>query len=284
MTMPRVFDRHRIAERLAQRPDEGRDFITSLVLEDLAERLLATRHAFARAIIIGPDPRPFPRTGISGGGPIAFAHASTLLEVPGVPLVPTDPLALPEDGYDLIVSLFDLQIIDDVPGFLARIRAQLAPDGLFLGAAVGGDSLRELRAAFLAAEAETSGGASARIAPMIPFEAVPGLLQRAGLALPVADLESHTVRYGDPLALMRELKGLGAANPLADRPSRPMTRQLLATALQRYGEIAADPDGRVRASLDIIWLSGWAPHESQPKPLRPGSATVSLATILGKKQ
>lgn len=282
MSPPRVFDRPLIAARLARRPAGPPDFVTTLALDDLGERLLATHRRFERALLVAPDPRGLPETAASGGGPIRFALASTLVPVEGVPLVATDPLVLPESGYDLIVSLFDLQIIDDVPGFLARIHAHLAPDGLFLGVALGGDSLRELRAAFLAADAETSGGAFARVAPMIPFEVVPGLLQRAGFALPVADIESHVVRYADPLALLRELRTLGAPNPLADRPDRPMTREVLAAALASYAGMSADTDGRIRATLELIWLSGWAPHESQQKPLKPGSAKVSLASVLGR--
>src|SRR5690606_11767275 len=126
---------------------------------------------------------------------------------------------------------------------------------------IGGGTLAELRQAFLAADAEISGGAFARVAPFIPLNDCGGLLQRAGLALPVADVESHAVRYESPLALMRELKALGASNPLADRPVRLATPRLLAAASQTYTEIAADPDGRIRATLEIIWLSGWAPHE-----------------------
>ncbi|SFZ85788.1 hypothetical protein SAMN02983003_2958 [Devosia enhydra] len=282
MTEAGLFDRTAIARRLSRRDADGPDFVTAMVLDDLGERLMATRHVFSRAAIIGPDPRFFPTRGLSGGGPIAFERMSTLVPVEGVPLLPTEPLTLPETGYDLIVSLFDLQIAEDVPGFLARARAHLAPDGLLLAAALGGESLKELRAAFIAAESAAFDGAFARVAPMIAFDQAAGLLQRAGLALPVADIETHRVRYADPLALMREVKALGAANPLRERPRRPMTRSLLAEALARYADLAGDADGRVGATLEIIWFSGWAPHESQPKPLRPGSATISFKDALSR--
>ncbi|MGV3652379.1 MAG: SAM-dependent methyltransferase [Devosia sp.] len=282
MTPTPLFDRAAIARRLARRPGAAPDFVTAMVLDDLGERLMATRHRFARAALIGPDPRGFPAQGLSGGGPIAFSRFSTLLPVEGLPLVPAEPLSLPETGYDLIVSLFDLQIVDDVPGFLSRARAHLAPDGLLLAAAVGGESLKELRAAFIAAESAAFDGAFARVAPMIAFDQAAGLLQRAGLALPVADIETHRVRYADPLALMREIKALGAANPLAERPRRPMTRALLASALEHYADLAGDPDGRVGATLEFLWFSGWAPHESQPRPLRPGSATISMGEAIAK--
>jgi hypothetical protein len=151
-----------------------------------------------------------------------------------------------------------------------------------IAAALGGDSLTELRQAFLRADAETSGGAFARVAPFIPLADAGGLLQRSGYALPVTDLETYPIRYADLLRLMRELKRLGAQNPLADRPGRLATRSMLAAASVAYAELAGDPDGRVRATLEVIWLSGWAPHESQQKPLRPGSATVRLKDVLGK--
>ena len=200
-----------------------------------------------------------------------------------VPLVDPEALNLPRRGYDLIVSIFDLDVVDDVPGLLARARAHLRGDGLFLAAAIGGDSLTELREAFLAADAETGGGAFLRVAPFIPLSQSAGLLQRAGLALPVSDVETHVVRYETPLALMRELKALGASNPLADRPNRMATRSLIGAASAAYERLAQDPDGRVRATLEIIWMSGWAPHESQQKPLKPGSAEISLAQVLKAK-
>ena len=201
----------------------------------------------------------------------------------GIPLVDPEDLYLPRQRYDLIVSLLDLEVVNDVPGFLARARAHLRADGLFLAATLGGDTLTELRQAFLEADATILGGAAARVAPFIPPGEGGGLIQRAGLALPVADVETHIVRYASPLALMRELKALGASNPLADRPDRMATKTLIAAASAAYERIAGDADGRVRATLEILWLSGWAPHESQQQPLKPGSAEVSLTKVLGKK-
>jgi hypothetical protein len=193
-----------------------------------------------------------------------------------------EALALPRGGYDLIVSLLDLQIVDDVPGFLARVRAHLRPDGLFMAATLGGDTLAELRRAFVAADAEVSGGAFARVAPFIPLADAGGLLQRAGFALPVSDVEAHVVRYGSPVALMAEMKALGAANPLAERPGRMATAGLIARASAAYAAEASDADGRVRATLEIVWMSGWAPDPSQQQPARRGSATVSLRDVLGR--
>ncbi|KQU93335.1 hypothetical protein ASC89_24630 [Devosia sp. Root413D1] len=278
---PKVFDRTLIAEHLSRRPAEPDDFVTQLALDDLASRLITVSRDFEQALIMAPDGARLPLMGRSASGAFAFERVSTVLGSPDAPLVDPEALLLPREGYDLVVSLFDLQVINDVPGFLARIRAHLRPDGLMIAAALGGDSLTELRQAFLRADAETSGGAFARVAPFIPLADAGGLLQRSGYALPVTDLETYPIRYGDLLRLMRELKALGAQNPLADRPGRMATRTLIAAAGAAYAELAGDPDGRVRATLEIIWLSGWAPHENQQKPLRPGSATVRLKDVLG---
>ena len=280
---PKVFDRALIARHLRRRPTGHDDFVTALVLADLEARLGTVTRDFQRALIMSPDAAPLPQQGSSANGPFVFERASTVLELAGVPLVDPEALDLPRRDYDLIVSIFDLDVIDDVPGFLARARAHLRGDGLFLAAAIGGDSLTELREAFLSADAELGGGAFLRVAPFIPLSEAAGLLQRAGLALPVSDVETHIVRYQSPLSLMRELKALGASNPLADRPDKFATLKLLQAASAAYANLATDLDGRVRATLEIIWMSGWAPHESQQKPLKPGSAEISLTKILGTK-
>ena len=277
---PKVFDRDLIARHLRRRPAGHDDFVTRLVLADLEERLGTVTRDFAQALIMSPDASVLPTAGRSANGPFRYERASTVLSLPGVPLVDPEVLDLPRRGYDLIVSIFDLDVVDDVPGFLARARAHLRGDGLFLAAAIGGDSLTELREAFLSADAEVGGGAFLRVAPFIPLSEAAGLLQRAGLALPVSDVETHTVRYQSPLSLMRELKALGASNPLAERPTKFATLKLLRAAATAYERLAADSDGRVRATLEIVWMSGWAPHESQQKPLKPGSAQVSLANVL----
>jgi SAM-dependent methyltransferase len=282
-TPPIVFDRSLVAHHLARRPGDADDFVTRLALADLEERLLAVNRRFERALILSPDARGLPMRGSSAAGPFVFAQAATVLADNSVMLVDPEALVLPEKDYDLIVSILDLEIVNDVVGFLARLGAHLRPDGLLLCAFLGGATLTELRQAFLEAETAATGGAAARVAPFIQLGDVGPLLQRAGLKLPVTDIESHVVRYGSVLELMLELKRLGASNPLADRPAKPMTRALLATAAATYGQIASDPDGRLRATLEIVWLSGWAPHESQQQPLRPGSAKVNLRQVLGDK-
>ncbi|MGB3027488.1 class I SAM-dependent methyltransferase [Paradevosia shaoguanensis] len=283
MTAPIVFDHDLIVRHLQRRQPGAEDFVTSLALYDLQDRLLAVTRRFEQALIMGPDVTVLPERGETHDGVFSFERAGTAIAAPGQLLLDPEDLALPRGDYDLIVSIFDLQIVNDVPGFLARLRRHLRPDGLLLAAAIGGNTLTELRQAFLTADVSHSGGAYARVAPFIEIKDAGALLQRAGFALPVADVENHVVRYAHPLSLMQELKRLGASNPLADRPERMATASLLAGAAEAYKDLAGDPDGRVRATLEIIWMSGWAPHESQQKPLVPGSAKVSMTRILGDK-
>ncbi len=185
------------------------------------------------------------------------------------------PLA--DASCDLIVSILALQGVNDLPGALIQIRKALKPDGLFLACVMGGDSLNELRQSLTAAEGEIRSGASPRVAPFADVRALGALLQRAGFALPVVDLDRAVTRYGDMLALMRDLRAMGATNALVARSRAPLRRDVLVRAAEIYGERFADSDGRLRATFDLLWLSGWAPHESQQKPLKPGSATTRLA-------
>lgn len=182
---------------------------------------------------------------------------------------------------DLVVSLLSLHAVNDLPGALAQVRRALRPDGLFLASLLGGETLRELRHAFAAAESDEEGGASPRVAPFADIRALGALLQRAGFALPVADVDRVTVRYADLFGLVADLRAMGFANPLAARRRTPLRRATLMRAAAIYAERHADPDGRVRATFDLAWLSGWAPHESQQQALRPGSARMRLADALG---
>jgi hypothetical protein len=268
---PQLFDATQIARNLARRSKRD-NFVRDLVLEDLADRLSTYRRDFTSAVLIGPDADLLPTTLYSANGPVSVTRVEAFSAA--------DFPALPEGQHDLIVSLLHLQAVNDVPGHLARLRQSLRPDGLLMAAFVGGESFTELREAFLAADSMVSGGAMARVAPMAQVRDAGALLQRAGFALPVADVETHRVRYANPFALIAELKALGASNPLTDRARRFATRTLLAAAAQAYADKDIDPDGRVRATLEIIWIAGWAPHESQQKPLRPGSAKVSMKDVL----
>jgi SAM-dependent methyltransferase len=179
-------------------------------------------------------------------------------------------------SLDLAVSALAFQFVNDLPGVLAQIRRALKPDGLLLAALIGGDTLNEFRQSFAAAEAEREGGVSPRVAPFADLRDIGGLLQRAGLALPVTDVDRVVVRYDNAFALMHDLRRMGATNILNERRRAPTRRATMLRMAALYGERFADPDGRIRATFDIVWLSAWAPHESQPKPLRPGSATASL--------
>ena len=270
---PQIFDTALIARHLARRSGAS-DFVTELVLADLEDRIAALIREFPKALIIGPDADKLPEFGQTANAQFAFERLTAFGSGDELP-------EITGADYNLIVSVLHLQAVNDVPGYLARLRARLAPDGLLMIAALGGDTLTELREAFLAADAMVFGGASARVAPMIQVRDAGALLQRAGLALPVADVETHVVRYGSALALMAELKALGAANPLVDRSRRFASPALLAAAANAYAERDSDADGRIRATLEIIWLSGWAPHESQQQPLKPGSATTRLRDVLG---
>jgi SAM-dependent methyltransferase len=271
---PRLFDPAQLVRNLKRRPARE-NFVRDLVFDDLADRLGAHMRNFADAVLIAPDVDLLPQQVATASGTVVFHQVEAFASEDDFP-------ALPEGNFDLIVSLLHLQAVNDVPGHMARLRARLRPDGLLLVAMIGGESLSELREAFLAADLAVAGGASARVAPMAQVRDAGALLQRAGFALPVADVETHRVRYANAFALMAELKALGAANPLTDRPRRFATKTLLTQAAAAYQDASADEDGRVRATLEVIWLAGWVPHESQQKPLRPGSAKVSLGDVLKK--
>ncbi len=187
-----------------------------------------------------------------------------------------EKLALQPESLDLVVSGLALQFANDLPGVLAQIRRALKPDGLLLAAMIGGDTLTELRQSFAAAEAECEGGVSPRVAPFADLRDVGSLLQRAGFALPVTDVDSLMVRYDNAFALMADLRAMGATNVMVERRRTPTRIATMLRMSEIYASRFSDPDGRIRATFDVIWLSGWAPHESQPKPLKPGSAKASL--------
>ena len=189
-----------------------------------------------------------------------------------------------DGSLELVVSGLALQFVNDLPGLLIQVRRALKPDGLLLAAMIGGDSLSELREAFAQAESEVEGGLSPRVLPFGDIRELGSLMQRAGFALPVVDSDRVTVRYGSPIELMRDLRAMGATNPLFERRRTPLKRATLRRMIEVYAERFADSDGRIRATFEIVWLSGWAPHESQQKPLTPGSATRRLADALGAKE
>ena len=243
-------------------------FLLDRIAEDMAERLQAVLRPFDSAAEIG-----------SASDQLQTALAGRVAQLARIdlPELESEPLSLPPESLDLAVSALAFQFVNDLPGVLAQIRRGLKPDGLLLAAMTGGDTLTELRQSFAAAEAECEGGVSPRVAPFADLRDVGALLQRAGFALPVTDVDRVVVRYDSAFALMADLRRMGATNVLVERRRTPTRRATLLRMAQLYGERFADADGRIRATFDVIWLSGWAPHESQQKPLRPGSAKASLA-------
>lgn len=296
--MDRVFDTDLVTLRKKRALRSGStdaDFLMRRAADDLALRLSAVGRRFGRAAVL------FSQTAAATEAVLQSGKADEVVRVEqdaafladgqggaqggmqeivaAAETVPFEPASL-----DLAVSLFSLHQVNDVPGMLAQVRRALKPDGLFLAALAGAGTLAELRDSLLAAEMETSGGASPRVAPFLDIRDAGSLLQRAGFALPVSDVEPVRVRYAGMFELMRDLRAMGETSALLARSRRPATRRLFARAAEIYAARHADPDGRIRASFQIVWFSGWAPHPSQQKPLKRGSAAVSLASVLSAKK
>lgn len=270
-------------KRALARPVTGADFLMRRVAEDLIDRLSTVERHFPKAAAV-KNWSPLAADALASSGKVGDVlrvEADELFLDPGEGLLAAgERLPFDPESLDLVVSLLSLQDADDLPGQLIQMRRALRPDGLFLACLAGAGTLAELRESLLAAETEISGGASPRIVPFADVRDVGGLLQRAGFALPVADVETVTVRYGDMFGLLRDLRAMGATNPLAGRLKRPTRRTIFLRAAEIYGERFADADGRIRATFNLVWMSGWAPHDSQQKPLKPGSGKVSLADAL----
>lgn len=284
----RIFDRDLLTERRNRAADdaEGHDFLLRRVAEDLSERLAIVQRKFPLALDVGAHHGVLARRIAAApnvGSVIAYDPAKRLLAKAPPPRVAGDLEALPfaPASFGLVVSGLALHLVDDLPGALLQICRALKPDGLLLAALLGGATLTELRQAWLLAEDEILGGASPRVAPFADVRDLGALLQRAGFALPVVDSDTVVVTYPDPLALMRDVKGMGASNMLRDRSRRPVTRRLLFRAAEIYAERFGQSDGRVPATFEILTLTAWAPHESQQKPLKPGSASARLSDALG---
>jgi SAM-dependent methyltransferase len=272
---PILFDR----ALLRARQDRARNlgpatFLLDRIAEDMAERLNAVLRDFNNAAEVGTP-----------GDQVRRRLACRLDRIARVDLPDSEsePLSLQVESLDLVISALALQFVNDLPGVLAQIRHALRPDGLLLAAMLGGDTLTELRQSFAAAEAELDGGVSPRVAPFADLRDVGALLQRAGLALPVTDVDRIVVRYDSAFNLMHDLRRMGATNILVERRRTATRRATMVRMAEVYRERFADPDGRIRATFDVIWLLGWAPHESQQKPLKPGSAKASLAEAVRKK-
>jgi SAM-dependent methyltransferase len=283
MSNPLVFDRMLLRRRRGRALALGPEtFLIDRVAADLAERLGAVLRQFDVAVDLG-TPNDAVRAALVGNAAVGrLIRASPLPDAD----VMADEEALPfrDASLDLVVSALALQFVNDLPGALIQIRRALKSDGLFLAAMLGGDTLTELRQAFAAAETEIEGGVSPRVAPFADVREMGALLQRAGFALPVTDVERLTVRYSSPFVLMSDLRRMGAANVLAERRRTPLRQTTLNRMAEIYAQRFADSDGKIRATFELIWLSGWAPHESQQKPLRPGSAQARLADALGTRE
>lgn len=279
---PLVFDRNLLRLRRKRAFAFGpATFLLERVAGDLVDRLSLVMRKFGLAADIG-TPGDALRKLIQQD---KLAARIVALGVPaqGEGAIAADEEALPfaDNSLDLAVSALALHLVNDLPGALIQIRRALKPDGLFLAAMLGGETLHELREAFAVAESEIEGGVSPRVAPFADLRDAGALLQRAGFALPVIDIDRLTVRYDSVFALMHDLRRMGASNALVERRRTPLRRATLLRMAEIYAARFADADGRLRASFDVIWLSGWAPHESQQQPLRPGSAKARLADALG---
>lgn len=255
-------------------------FLHARVAADLADRLEAI-------------PRPFPRVLVIGGGGL-FGHelagrpelAARLGEIVeadwanGDAVIDPENIPFADSAFDLIASILMLHSVNDVPGALIQWRRALKPDGLLLASLFGGDTLNELRVCLLQAEEEILGGAGARVSPFAQLQDLAHLMQRAGYALPAADRDAVIVRYDEPMRLLADLRAMGETAALAERHPRALSRRVLARAFEIYRQRFSDGDGRVRATFEILTATGWAPHESQQKPLKPGSAQARLADAL----
>lgn len=285
-----LFDRRKVQQQRdrAARDYHAHDFLHREIAERVLERLDEIKRRFPLALDLGC------RTGIvrellrgRGGvetlielerSPAMLARASGPCRLVG----DEERLPIRDGSLDLVISVFALHWVNDLPGTLIQIRRALKPDGLFLGAILGGDTLIELRSAWLEAELERHGGASPRVAPSAGVDDLGGLLQRAGFGLPVVDTDRITVTYADPLALMRELRAMGETNACAARTQSFTSRATLFGAIEAYRANFGLAEGRIGATFQSVYLTGWAPDASQQKPARRGSGTVSLGRVLGE--
>jgi SAM-dependent methyltransferase len=285
---PLIFDRALLRRRRRRAAALGpATFLLNRVADDLAERLATVLRRFDLAVDLG-TPGEAVRKALARLESVGKVVAADVMPdaARGEILAADDEEALPfgDATLDLVVSALALQFVNDLPGVLVQIRRALKPDGLFLAALIGGETLTELRQSFAAAESDIEGGVSPRVAPFADLRDLGALLQRAGFALPVTDVDRVTVRYDSVFGLMHDLRRMGATNALLARRRTPLKRATLQRMAEIYAQRFADDDGRVRATFEIVWLSGWAPHPDQQQPLKPGSATTRLADALGTRE
>jgi SAM-dependent methyltransferase len=281
---PIIFDRLLQRRRRSRAAASPANFLLEHVAGELVDRLSVVLRRFDVGVDLG-TPGDAVRVSLRRLGAVGTIVGADVI-ARSRPFVVADEEALPfrDSSLDLVVSGLALHFANDLPGVLTQIRRALKPDGLFLAALLGGDTLTELRQAFAEAESEIEGGVSPRVAPFADLRQLGALLQRAGFALPVIDVERVTVRYGSAFDLMHDLRRVGAANTLVARRRVPLRRMTLMQMADIYARRFADADGRIRTTFDIVWLSGWSPHPNQQQPLRPGSAKARLADALGTRE
>ncbi len=289
-SIPQIFDHALLTARRVkalEQAEQGADFLLREVAEDMDTRLSMVLRDFPVCVELGGHTGLLAhRLAARKGTERVYRleqHTDFFQSSDHGIVADAEMLPLAAESCNLIVSPLFLHWANDLPGSLIQIRHSLKPDGLFLATLLGRNSLYELRDVFLTADSEISGGASPRVAPLPDLKDMGSLLQRAGFTLPVVDQDSLTVRYDTMFDLIRDLRQMGATNMLMDRTRLSMRRATLMRAADLYQQRYADEDGRIRATFQILSLSGWSPHESQQKPLQPGSAKTSLAAILPDK-
>lgn len=285
--MDMIFDKARIAanrHRALLNNDPKAAFLLDIAADEMAERLAVVERTFETAVELhgatGAAAHAAMATGKIGSLTRIESESAYINSGDSFIEAPLEDVPLEPQSVNLVLAPLSLHLTNDTPGVFIQIKRALKPDGLFLAAIPGSGTLQELREVLLATEIEMTGGASPRVIPFADVRDVGGLMQRAAFALPVIDTETYTVRYDSLFPLMKDLRAMGMANPLADRSRKPLTRAFFLRAAEIYAERYADPDGRIRATFSIIYVSGWAPHESQQQPLRPGSAKARLADAL----
>jgi SAM-dependent methyltransferase len=290
---PRLFDRELLRHRRnrSARTLHNYDFLVQRAFDDMCDRVESVTRDFETGLILGGGPAVVPALRARDAG----QKIDTLIQSDLAPVIAArlgenaicvDEECLPfaPESLDIVLAPLSLHWTNDLPGTLLQINHALKPDGFFATCVLGGSTLTELRQSLMAAEIELTGGAAARVSPFAGTFDLAALLQRAGFALPVADVDRVTVRYDNAFALMADLRGMGETSVLSDRPRGATTRGLFVRMAEIYAERFSDPDGRIRASFEIVHAAGWAPHPDQPKPKRPGSATHRLADALGVKE
>lgn len=277
--IPDLFDQMALHRNLSRAAANGNlpSFLDNAATTELIDRFESISRRFSEIAIVSHD-----ASHIVGAIKPRLSSNCTITEIS---MLAEDGIFLnnpnlPPQAFDCIFVCPGLEWANDLPGSLTRLHRALKPDGVMLAAMLGGESLHELRSSWLQAETMLIAGASPRVAPFCDVRDAGGLLQRAGFALPVVDTDRLTVRYSNALELVRDLKAHGLSNIMTERHRSLVTPNLMATACAHYGQKFADPDNRVRATFQLIYLTGWSPHESQPKPLRPGSAKTRLADAL----